>query len=131
MAMVHKLTPYVAVKQVLRNHSTVVEFDAHHFKDVASKVKGVKKGLGKEHLKAIKQHVPAPRSEHDRLRDISIIQSESIVTVVFDNTNAPLSTSITDFQHAQGLDYYAAVLAVHDREELQRLLCRQSPDLFT
>ncbi|RDW57458.1 hypothetical protein BP6252_13796 [Coleophoma cylindrospora] len=174
MTMFHKLTPYVAVKQVLRvsnaatlmtgmmkllltkmsltamtnyvglSHSeyngqnllqriisTVVEFDAHHFKDVASKVKGVNKGPSKEHLKAIKQHVQAPRSEHDRLRDISMIQSKSIVTVIFENADPPLSTSITDFQHAQALEYYAAVLAVHDREELQGLLCRQSPDLFT
>ena len=62
---------------------------------------------------------------------MSIEQSKSVVIVIFESARPPLSTALSDSQHTQALEYYAALLSIRDRDELIRIFCCQEPDLFT
>ncbi len=53
------------------------------------------------------------------------------MVIIFENARPPLSTALSESQHTQALEYYAAILSMRDREELIRIVCRQEPDLFT
>ncbi|KAL7912160.1 PX-associated domain-containing protein [Trichoderma velutinum] len=113
--------------------SLALSWDASEFKKSVDKVE---KGKGDaaptdEMLEAIRLHVALPRSEHLAVRDASIQDSESIILGILKASDPQLVSSLTEAQHAQCLEYYAALLSVHDREAITSVLCRQPPDLFT
>ncbi|KAJ9132092.1 PX-associated-domain-containing protein [Pleurostoma richardsiae] len=111
--------------------SLVLSWDSNDFKKVADKIEACKNGPTKEHLAAIRRHVQAPRTQHAEARSESIRQRKSIVVIIFDSANPRLSTSLTEGQHTQCLEYYSAQLSIRDREEITKVLCRQNPDIFT
>ncbi|KAE9364019.1 hypothetical protein N431DRAFT_497739 [Stipitochalara longipes BDJ] len=111
--------------------STVLGWDNSDFRGIVVKIEKNKNGPSSAHLEAIKLHVQKPRPDREHLRAISIEQSKSAVIVIFENARPPLSTALSDSQHTQALEYYAALLSIRDREELIRIVCRQEPDLFT
>jgi hypothetical protein len=112
--------------------SSVLSWDSSDFKDVTSKIKKAKGGPSKEHLDAIDTHIDTFSYErHQKLRIISIEQSKSIVNVIFENAMYAPSTSLTEVQHAQALEYYSARLSIRDRKEITRVLCHQYPDNLT
>ncbi|KKP02621.1 hypothetical protein THAR02_05255 [Trichoderma harzianum] len=113
--------------------SLALSWDASEFKKSVDKIE---KGKGDaaptdEMLEAIRLHVSLPRSEHLAVREASVRDSESIVVAILRASDPLLVEALTEAQHVQCLEYYAALLSVHDREAITSVLCRQPPDLFT
>ncbi|UKZ96795.1 uncharacterized protein TrAFT101_011571 [Trichoderma asperellum] len=113
--------------------SLVLSWDASEFKKSADKVE---KGKGDaaptdEMLEAIRLYVSLPRSEHVAAREESVTKSRSIVVTILEAADPQLAKALTEAQHAQCLEYYSALLSVHDRDAITSVLCRQPPDLFT
>ncbi|KAM0264897.1 hypothetical protein ACHAQJ_000413 [Trichoderma viride] len=113
--------------------SLVLSWDASEFKKSADKVE---KGKGDaaptdEMLEAIRLYVSLPPSEHVAARDAATRDSRSIIVTILSASDPQLALSLTEAQHAQCLEYYSALLSVHDRDAITSVLCRQPPDLFT
>ncbi|KAL7945853.1 PX-associated domain-containing protein [Trichoderma barbatum] len=113
--------------------SLALSWDASEFKKSADKVEKNKGDAAPtdEMLEAIRLHVALPRSEHLAARDASTRDSESIILSILNASDPQLASSLTEFQHAQCLEYYSALLSVHDRDAITSVLCRQPPDFFT
>jgi hypothetical protein len=82
-------------------------------------------------LAAIKQHIEAPTAQHEAIRSLSQEKSQSIIAAILQDTRPDLLSSLSEEQHTQCLEYYSALLSIRDREQITKVLCRQSPDLFT
>ncbi|KAL7935203.1 hypothetical protein V8C35DRAFT_298778 [Trichoderma chlorosporum] len=113
--------------------SLALSWDASEFKKSVDKVEKGKSDAAPtdEMLEAIRSHVALPRSEHLAVRDASARDAESIVVAILNAADPQLAEALTEAQHAQCLEYYAALLSVHDRDAITSVLCRQPPDLFT
>ncbi|QYT02571.1 hypothetical protein H0G86_009567 [Trichoderma simmonsii] len=113
--------------------SLALSWDASEFKKSVDKIEKSKGDAAPtdEMLEAIRLHVSLPRSEHLAVREASVRDSESIVVAILRASDPLLVENLTEAQHVQCLEYYAALLSVHDREAITSVLCRQPPDLFT
>ncbi|KAL7955074.1 hypothetical protein V8C34DRAFT_327517 [Trichoderma compactum] len=113
--------------------SLALSWDASEFKKSIDKIEKSKGDAAPtdEMLEAIRLHVALPRSEHVAVRDASVRDSESIVVAILKASDPQLAGALTEVQHAQCLEYYAALLSVRDREAITWVMCRQPPDLFT
>lgn len=113
--------------------SLVLSWDASEFKKSADKVEKSKGDAAPtdEMLEAIRLYLSLPRSEHLAARSASTQDSKSIVVAILRGSDPQLAASLTEAQHAQCLEYYSALLSVHDRDAITSVLCRQPPDLFT
>ncbi|KAM0720499.1 hypothetical protein Q7P37_004635 [Cladosporium fusiforme] len=69
------------------------------------------------------------REEHEECRRQSKEQGRSIVTVIL-SLSSP-SVELPEKQHGTALEYLALTLAVRDRQEIVRVLCRSNPDHLT
>ncbi|KAL1889755.1 hypothetical protein Sste5346_008743 [Sporothrix stenoceras] len=116
--------------------SMVLAYDSSNFKKAAEKIEK-EKTVSKAQLAAIREHMARPRAYHEAVRRESMTTVEksgnhmSMVIAILDSVDPSLTTSLTETQHAQLAQYYAALLSVHDRREITNVFCRQSPDLFT
>lgn len=113
--------------------SLVLSWDASEFKKSAEKVEKSKSDAAptEEMLEAIRMYVSLPRSEHVAAREESVKSRRSIIVTILEASDSRLAASMTDAQHSQCLEYYSALLSVHDREAITAVLCRTPPDLFT
>ncbi|KAK1237929.1 hypothetical protein MKX08_002508 [Trichoderma sp. CBMAI-0020] len=113
--------------------SLVLSWDASEFKKSAEKVEKAKSDAAptEEMLEAIRMYVSLPRSEHVAARDESVKSGRSIIATILDAADGRLAAAMTDAQHRLCLEYYSALLSVHDREAITAVLCRTPPDLFT
>jgi hypothetical protein len=111
--------------------SYVLDGDAAEFRKSAEKTEKMKDGPSKEHLSAIKDFVSKSRVTHEAAREYSIQHRVSIVYKILQDADPRLLTKLTESQHTQCLEYLSATLSARDREEIIRVLCRESPDLFT
>ncbi|KAJ4855275.1 PX-associated domain-containing protein [Trichoderma breve] len=113
--------------------SLALSWDASEFKKSVDKIEKSKGDAAPtdEMLEAIRLHVSLPRSEHLAVREASVRDSESIIVAILKASDPQMVEGLTEAQHAQCLEYYAALLSVHDREAITSVLCRQPPDLFT
>jgi len=109
----------------------VLSWDSSDFRKAAERIEKAKRRPSREHLGAIKQHIEASREQHDSMRALSQERSQSIIITIFQNTRPDLLSSLSETQHTQCLEYYAALLSIRDRERITKVLCRQNPDLFT
>ncbi|ERT03418.1 hypothetical protein HMPREF1624_01733 [Sporothrix schenckii ATCC 58251] len=118
--------------------SLVLSYDASNFKKAADKIEK-EKTASKAQLAAIREHLARPRAYHEAVRNESLTKASSandgyhasMVVAILESVDPSLTSSLTESQHAQLAQYYAALLSVHDRRELTNVFCRQSPDLFT
>ena len=111
--------------------SLVLSWDANEFKKSAEKVEKASEGPSQEMLEAIRQYVNEERPKHDVVRSASKERHESIITAIFSSVETERLGPLSDAQHTQCLEYYSALLSVHDREAISGVLCRQTPDLLT
>ena len=111
--------------------SLVLLYDSSNFKKAAEKIEKAKDGPTKAQLAAIREFVALPRARHEAVRRQSCDQGRSMAVCILEASDAALAASITDAQHTQCAQYYAALLSIHDRREITNVFCRQSPDLFT
>ncbi|KAK0707678.1 PX-associated-domain-containing protein [Lasiosphaeris hirsuta] len=111
--------------------SLVLSWDSSEFRKSIDKVEKATGGPSKE-LAAIKQYVDNyDRTRHEATRQDSIVSSISMIAAILKGSDASLLASLSESQHAQCAEYFSSLLAIRDREELARVLCRQNPDLFT
>jgi hypothetical protein len=113
--------------------SLVLSWDASEFKKSAEKVEKSKSDAAptEEMLEAIRMYVSLPRGEHVAAREESVRSGRSIIVTILEASDVRLAAGMTDAQHRQCLEYYSALLSVHDREAITAVLCRTPPDLFT
>ncbi|KAL0936142.1 px domain-containing protein [Colletotrichum truncatum] len=111
--------------------SVILGWDCTDFKKTVDKIAKAKDGPSKGALAAIKAHCQASKSERVAVRAQSLRESKSVVAVILEKENPALLEDTSDYEHKQCLDYYAALLAIRDREEIIAVLCKQSPDLLT
>ncbi|KAI0402713.1 hypothetical protein F4802DRAFT_342457 [Xylaria palmicola] len=114
-----------------RIFSLVLDWDASDFRKAAEKIKLNQDGMSQEHLMAIEGHLAADRSQRDLAHEKSIQEQKSIIVVIFEAQNQQLAESLTDGQHTSCLEYYAAKIAIRDREKISDVLCSSSPDVTT
>ncbi|KAI0430363.1 hypothetical protein F5Y09DRAFT_307937 [Xylaria sp. FL1042] len=114
-----------------RIFSLVLEWDTSDFRKVAEKVKPSKENISNEHMAAIDRHLAAKRTHRDSIRKKSMQEQKSIIVAIFESENQQLVGSLTDRQHASCLEYYAAKLAIRDRERIVDVICDSTPDLAT
>ncbi|KAK1754234.1 PX-associated-domain-containing protein [Echria macrotheca] len=111
--------------------SMVLSWDSSDFRKTVDKIDRAKDGPSKDHLMAIRKHVEKDRLTHEMTRKRSTELSASIITAIFESAGKALNDSLTEDHHAQCLEYYTALLAIRDRDEITKALCRSSPDHFT
>jgi hypothetical protein len=114
-----------------RIFSLVLEWDATDFRRAVDKIKQKKGSVSNDRLEAIEMHLAADQSQHEAVRRRSIQEQKSIIVAIFDGHNKKLGEDLTDEQHTLCLEYYAARLAIRDREQITNVLCNSSPDLTT
>ncbi|KAI0015004.1 PX-associated-domain-containing protein [Xylariomycetidae sp. FL0641] len=111
--------------------SMIMEWDTSDFRKTVEKIKQSDKGVSDKHLAAIDEHLHDKRGLHELSRQKSIEEQKSIILVIFESRNPGLAEGLTEPQHTLCLEYYAAQLAIRDREKIVEVLCRQTPDLTT
>ncbi|KAK4126926.1 hypothetical protein N657DRAFT_653304 [Parathielavia appendiculata] len=113
--------------------SLVLSWDALEFRksaDAIEKAKGAS-SPSKDQLSAIRDHLRKPRHDHEDIRKESIQIPRSIIVTILERSDPALLHSLSEAQHAQCSEYFAALLEARDRDEISNVLCRQNPDLFT
>jgi hypothetical protein len=132
VAFLTSLSELVLTGRCDRIISVTLYLDCSDFRKTASeKVEKVKRGPSKEHLAVIRKYINQPRAKHDEIRNTSIESRTSIIAAIFQDADPKLLQSLTEVQHEQCLVYLSSLLSIRDREEITRVLCRQTPDLFT
>ncbi|KAI1367772.1 PX-associated-domain-containing protein [Xylaria arbuscula] len=111
--------------------SLVLDWDAAEFRKLVDKFKSDKVSISSEHMGAIDKHLAKDRLQRKAVQEKSIREQISIIIAIFDSTDKQLVESLTDRQHASCLEYYAAKLAIRDRERIVDVLCNSTPDLTT
>lgn len=109
--------------------SLTLSWDSSEFKKSAERVE--KERQGEEALVAIREFVAETKGIHGGVRDMSITDGRSIVTAILMAKGDTDALNLSESVHAEYLEYYSALLSVHDREAITAALCRQPPDLFT
>lgn len=110
--------------------SLILSWDAAEFRKTAEKVEKskAKDRPDEDMLKSIRQFIDEKsRMQHEAARAISMHKRQSIITTILTEND----TDLTEEQHAQCLEYYSALLSIHDRDGITAALCRQQPDLFS
>lgn len=113
--------------------SLALSWDASEFRKTVDRIEKMKGdgALAEDVLEAVRRHVSLPRGEHLAAREASLRDNKSIVVAILEGCDENLVEELTEAQHALCLEYYAALLSIHDREAITSVLCRQPPDLFT
>ena len=115
----------------IRIISGVLYWDSYEFKKTCDRIEKAKDGPSSKHLKALRKHVQGPKEKREELRKSSIERSRSIILTILDDTEPKLSESLSEEQHEQCLQYFAAILSIRDRDEIINVFCRSKPDLLT
>ncbi|KAI1344194.1 PX-associated-domain-containing protein [Xylariaceae sp. FL0016] len=111
--------------------SMVLDWDKSDFRKQADSIKRGKDRPSNEMLAAIDRHLSASHEHHGTARQKSIQEQKSIVLVILESQSENLAETLTEKQHTQCLEYYAAQLAIRDREQIIEVICRSNPDLVT
>lgn len=107
--------------------SAVLSADSSEFRKTAENIEKAKDGPPKELLAKIKEYIARPRNIHEKTRAASVDSPTSIIALILGECHA----SLTIQQHTQCHEYLSACLAIRDREEITKVLCRHKPDHFT
>ncbi|KAJ2989867.1 hypothetical protein NUW58_g3243 [Xylaria curta] len=122
------LTSRLSVQRIV---SLVLEWDASDFRKVVEKIKLNQEIISTKHTTAIDKHLAADRKKHESTRKKSIQEQKSIIITIFEAESQQLLESLTDRQHTLCLKYYAAKVAIQDRERITAVFCSSTPDLTT
>lgn len=109
--------------------STVIGWDIAELKKQTATAEKHKDAPSKEHLNSIKDHMKTTRDEREKRRAESERESKSIAQAIFDSSN--VTTTLSEKQHDQAMDYLSIQLSIRDREQLLAVFCNMQPDLLT
>ncbi|GJC80306.1 uncharacterized protein ColLi_03144 [Colletotrichum liriopes] len=111
--------------------SVILGWDCAEFKKTTEKISKAKNRPSKGALDAIRAHTESSHDDREAVRANSVRQDKSIIAVILETANPVLLSDLSEDEHQLCLEYYAALLAMRDREEIINILCKQSPDLLT
>ncbi|KAK1782394.1 PX-associated-domain-containing protein [Copromyces sp. CBS 386.78] len=111
--------------------SLILSWDMAEFRKTAERIEKAKGGPSKHHIAVIKEYVAKSREDHLRIRNTSMKRTESIIATIFHESRRGLMKSLSKEQHEQCLEYLSTLLAIRDRDEIIKILCKQNPDLVT
>ncbi|KAI1738281.1 hypothetical protein F4680DRAFT_450038 [Xylaria scruposa] len=109
--------------------SLVLEWDSSDFRKAAEKIKQDQESI--PYYSAIDRHIASDRKQRESTRMKSIREQKSIIVAILESENEQLLESLTDRQHTSCLEYYAAKVAIRDREHIIYVFCNSTPDLTT
>ncbi|KAK4508633.1 hypothetical protein PRZ48_002372 [Zasmidium cellare] len=109
--------------------SQVLGWDKRDLRKRADKIEKEQNAPPKEVREELKNWINRSRAEHDECRRQSQEQNMSIVAVILSLSS--VSVEMTEQQHAKALEYLSLHLAVRDRQEIVRVLCKRNPDILT
>ncbi|GAB7358074.1 hypothetical protein MBLNU230_g0235t2 [Neophaeotheca triangularis] len=106
--------------------SQVLGWDKSQLKKRAEKIEKEKDGPPKAVREELRKWINSPRAEQDACRQQSQQQEMSIVTTIL--AFSPTSVELSEAQHDKAQDYLTLNLAIRDRDEIIRVLCKRNPD---
>lgn len=109
--------------------SQVLGWDKRELRKRAEKIEKDKDGPPKEVRDELKDWIQRSRDEHEACRVNSRESNMSIVAVILSLSSLDLELSET--QHAKAMEYLSLQLAIRDRQEIVRVLCKRNPDILT
>lgn len=95
----------------------------------AEKIEKDKDGPPKDVLNELREWIQRSRAEHEACRESSKAQDMSIVAVILSLSS--LSAELSPTQHEKAMEYLSLQLAIRDRSEIVRVLCKRNPDILT
>jgi hypothetical protein len=113
----------------IRIISQVLGWDKRELKKRADRLERDKDGPPKEVREELKDWIQRPRSEHEECRTRSRESGMSIVAVILSLSS--VSADLTPTQHEKAHEYLTVILAIRDRQEIVRVLCKRNPDILT
>lgn len=125
----HLLFCMVTNRILYRIISQVLGWDKRELRKRADKIEKDKDAPPKPALAELKDWITRGREEHEECRRQSREGDMSIVAVILSLSSE--SAELSEAQHAKALEYLSLNLAVRDREEIVRVLCRRNPDHLT
>nr|POE88074.1 uncharacterized protein CFP56_11303 [Quercus suber] len=114
---------------VVRIISQVLGWDKRELKKRSDKIEKDKEAPPKAVLTELRDWISRGRKEHLECRRQSRDGDMSIVAVILSLSSQ--STELTEAQHTKALEYLSLNLAIRDRQEIVRVLCRRNPDHLT
>ncbi|GKT48120.1 uncharacterized protein ColSpa_08301 [Colletotrichum spaethianum] len=111
--------------------SVILGWDCAEFKKTIDRISKAKNRPSKGALDAIRAHTDSSHDDREAVRAKSLREDKSIIAVILETANPVLLSDLSEDEHKMCLEYYAALLAMRDREEIINILCKQSPDLLT
>nr|POF15164.1 uncharacterized protein CFP56_42052 [Quercus suber] len=109
--------------------SQVLGWDKREFKKRSDKIEKDKDAPPKAVLAELRDWITRSREEHLECRRQSRDGNMSIVAVILSLSS--LSTELSAAQHSMALQYLSLNLAIRDRQEIVRVMCRRNPDHLT
>ncbi|KAH7041370.1 uncharacterized protein B0I36DRAFT_22665 [Microdochium trichocladiopsis] len=111
--------------------SMVLDWDASDFRKAAARIRNADGHVNSQYLDAIDKHIQASREQQEEVREKSMRGNRSIIVAILESADLDVPEDFSAEDHQQCLDYYAAKLAVWDREVTIKATCEQSPDYIT
>jgi hypothetical protein len=111
--------------------STIVGWDIAEYQkhiNVLEKYPSASYVLSSEHLKEIRDYLDAPREFQLSLRNKSIIESKSIISIIVEEADL---ASLSETDHEIAMEYLAFYSSVRNRQQLEKIVCKSQPDLLT
>ncbi|KAG8629683.1 hypothetical protein KVT40_001302 [Elsinoe batatas] len=109
--------------------STVLGWDKKELRKRADTIEKDSKGPSEEVRIVLKEYLDKPREEHVQMREQSRQSKMSIVQTIL--LLSSVDPDMEEKQHSQALEYLSLQLAIRDRDEIIRVLCKSNPDHLT
>ncbi|EME89114.1 uncharacterized protein MYCFIDRAFT_11500, partial [Pseudocercospora fijiensis CIRAD86] len=109
--------------------SQVLGWDRNALKKRATAIEKSKDAPPKAVLEELRAWIDRSREEHDECRRQSAQQSMSIVSMIL--ALSSVSEELTESQHAKAQEYLSLQLAIRDRQQIVKVMCKRNPDVLT
>ncbi|KAF7194867.1 Uncharacterized protein HII31_03788 [Pseudocercospora fuligena] len=109
--------------------SQVLGWDKSALKKRAATIEKSKDAPPKAVLEELKAWIDRSREEHDECRRQSAESNMSIVSMILALSSA--SAELTESQHAKAQEYLSLQLAIRDRQQIVKVMCKRNPDVLT
>ncbi|KXT03840.1 hypothetical protein AC578_8908 [Pseudocercospora eumusae] len=107
----------------------VLGWDRSALKKRAVAIEKSKDAPPKAVLEELKAWIDRSREEHDECRRQSAESNMSIVSMIL--ALSSVSAELTESQHAKAQEYLSLQLAIRDRQQIVKVMCKRNPDVLT
>ncbi|KAK0105092.1 hypothetical protein ONS95_004545 [Cadophora gregata] len=107
---------------------TVVNWDTNSLKNRISEIEKSTSGPSPSQREILLNYLEMDRLEHEKCRVMSEAKSEPIVVTIMEEYGGE---ALSETQIPLALDYFSAMVSLHDRKKIVAILCSGQPDLLT